>query len=185
MQLSSRFIRSATAGGICDRTRLWAGGVAQPAPSAPSFDSVELRSGVRFVPVRGQTRRRRTVVHRAGSRYQLLDRPVSTAGDVGVERQFPSPARSCGDDGFGDRRGRVGRLATSAVISYQRVTEGRLSPCRFTPTCSAFALDALERHGTARGLLLTLRRLVRCRPFGPSGWDPVPDAPTRKRLTPS
>jgi putative membrane protein insertion efficiency factor len=52
--------------------------------------------------------------------------------------------------------------------------EGRPSPCRFTPSCSAYALEALDTHGTRRGLWLTLRRLVRCRPFGPSGYDPVP-----------
>ena len=60
------------------------------------------------------------------------------------------------------------------VASYQRAMEGRPSPCRFTPSCSTYAVQALETHGTFRGLLLTLRRLARCRPFGPSGWDPVP-----------
>lgn len=62
-----------------------------------------------------------------------------------------------------------------AVLWYQRAAEGRPSPCRFTPTCSSYALEALEVHGTRRGLWLTVRRLVRCRPFGPSGWDPVPE----------
>ena len=61
------------------------------------------------------------------------------------------------------------------VIGYQKAAEGRPSPCRFTPSCSAYAIEALEVHGTARGLWLTVRRLVRCRPFGPSGWDPVPE----------
>jgi uncharacterized protein len=61
------------------------------------------------------------------------------------------------------------------VLWYQRLFEGRPSPCRFTPSCSAYALEALETHGTQRGLVLTVRRLVRCRPFGPSGWDPVPE----------
>jgi putative membrane protein insertion efficiency factor len=54
--------------------------------------------------------------------------------------------------------------------------EGRPSPCRFTPSCSQYAIDALATHGSARGLWLTVRRLLRCRPFGPSGWDPVPPA---------
>ena len=54
--------------------------------------------------------------------------------------------------------------------------EGRPSPCRFTPSCSQYAIDALAQHGTTRGLWLTVRRLLRCRPFGPSGWDPVPPA---------
>ena len=60
------------------------------------------------------------------------------------------------------------------VIAYQRAMEGRPSPCRFTPSCSSYAVEALEVHGTAKGLWLTVRRLLRCRPFGPSGWDPVP-----------
>lgn len=61
------------------------------------------------------------------------------------------------------------------VVHYQKAVEGRPSPCRFTPSCSAYAIEALEVHGTARGLWLTVRRLLRCRPFGPSGWDPVPE----------
>jgi len=60
------------------------------------------------------------------------------------------------------------------VNAYQRAFEGRPSPCRFTPSCSSYAKQALQSHGTRRGLWLSLRRLVRCRPFGPSGWDPVP-----------
>jgi putative membrane protein insertion efficiency factor len=61
------------------------------------------------------------------------------------------------------------------VLWYQRAVDGRPSPCRFTPTCSSYALEALHVHGNGRGLWLTVRRLARCRPFGPSGWDPVPD----------
>jgi hypothetical protein len=57
---------------------------------------------------------------------------------------------------------------------YQRAAEGRPSPCRFTPSCSSYAREALEVHGRRRGLWLTIRRLARCRPFGPSGFDPVP-----------
>ena len=51
--------------------------------------------------------------------------------------------------------------------------------CRFQPTCSEYALDALARHGAIRGSWLTLRRLVRCRPGGGSGYDPVPDVTRR------
>ena len=46
--------------------------------------------------------------------------------------------------------------------------------CRFEPSCSHYALEALERHGARRGIALTARRLARCRPFGPAGLDPVP-----------
>lgn len=67
------------------------------------------------------------------------------------------------------------------VEAYQRAFEGRPSPCRFTPSCSAYAHEALHIHGTRRGLWLTARRLLRCRPLGPSGFDPVPDAHAAQR----
>ncbi len=46
--------------------------------------------------------------------------------------------------------------------------------CRFIPTCSVYAEDAIRAHGAARGTWLTLRRLLRCRPWGGSGYDPAP-----------
>ena len=58
---------------------------------------------------------------------------------------------------------------------YQRAAEGRPSPCRFTPSCSEYAHGSLARYGSRKGLWLTMRRLARCRPFGPSGYDPVPE----------
>ncbi len=67
------------------------------------------------------------------------------------------------------------RRALSWIEAYQRAFAGRPSPCRFYPTCSNYSHDAFEHHGTVRGGWLTLRRLLRCRPFGPSGFDPVPD----------
>ena len=47
--------------------------------------------------------------------------------------------------------------------------------CRYQPTCSAYALEALDKHGALKGSWLTLRRLGRCHPFGGNGYDPVPD----------
>ena len=47
--------------------------------------------------------------------------------------------------------------------------------CRYQPTCSAYALEALDRHGPIKGLWLAVCRIVRCHPFGGSGYDPVPD----------
>ncbi len=47
--------------------------------------------------------------------------------------------------------------------------------CRFQPTCSAYSLEALEKHGAIKGTLLTIRRIGRCHPLGGSGYDPVPE----------
>lgn len=58
---------------------------------------------------------------------------------------------------------------------YQKGREGRPSPCRFTPTCSEYAKQAVTQYGARRGVWLSIRRLSRCRPFGPSGFDPVPE----------
>lgn len=67
----------------------------------------------------------------------------------------------------------TGRLVR-AVEWYQRAREGHPSPCRFTPSCSSYAREALETHGPWRGSWLGVRRLLRCRPFGRTGFDPVP-----------
>jgi hypothetical protein len=67
------------------------------------------------------------------------------------------------------------RLLQVLVYVY-RVTLSPLlgSCCRFEPSCSAYALEALERHGARRGAWLSLRRVLRCHPFHPAGFDPVP-----------
>jgi putative membrane protein insertion efficiency factor len=75
----------------------------------------------------------------------------------------------------------LARRLVRAVEWYQRAFEGRPSPCRFTPSCSAYAHEALTVHGAGRGSWLTVRRLVRCRPLGPSGWDPVPEPVSSSR----
>ena len=61
------------------------------------------------------------------------------------------------------------------VRVYQRLISPFLPPsCRFYPSCSAYAVTALERHGAAKGSWLAARRLARCHPFHPGGIDPVP-----------
>jgi putative membrane protein insertion efficiency factor len=69
----------------------------------------------------------------------------------------------------------------SLPIRLYRWTVSPLLPpaCRFHPSCSAYALQALQTHGASRGLALALRRLGRCHPFNPGGLDPVPPAPGR------
>jgi putative membrane protein insertion efficiency factor len=58
---------------------------------------------------------------------------------------------------------------------YKRFLSPLLPPmCRFEPTCSAYAMQAIEKYGTMRGGWLAARRLSRCHPFNPGGWDPVP-----------
>jgi uncharacterized protein len=71
----------------------------------------------------------------------------------------------------------LARALTTLVRGYQHLFAGRLSPCRFYPSCSSYAIEALEVHGAFRGSWLTLRRLLRCRPFGPHGVDLVPESP--------
>lgn len=75
-------------------------------------------------------------------------------------------------------------LPTKAVRQlvrlYQFLSAGRPSPCRFDPSCSAYAIEAVETHGAIRGGWLAVRRLARCHPWGGYGWDPVPAASTTK-----
>lgn len=73
----------------------------------------------------------------------------------------------------------LARAAAFPVHAYRVLTAGRPSPCRFTPSCSAYALEALECHGALRGTGLTARRLLRCHPWGGLGFDPVPEPRTR------
>ena len=70
----------------------------------------------------------------------------------------------------------IGKLLRATIRVYQYLISPLLGPtCRFYPTCSAYGLEALEKHGAAKGGYLTLRRLARCHPFHPGGCDPVPE----------
>ena len=65
--------------------------------------------------------------------------------------------------------------ASALIRAYQLCVSPFLGPrCRFQPTCSQYAREAIETHGLPRGFGMSLRRLLRCHPLGPSGWDPVP-----------
>ncbi len=70
----------------------------------------------------------------------------------------------------------LARLATLPVHAYRLLISPWLGPnCRYQPTCSAYALEALEKHGAIRGAWLAIRRISRCHPGGGSGYDPVPE----------
>lgn len=60
---------------------------------------------------------------------------------------------------------------------YRRFISPMLPPhCRFSPSCSEYAIEAIQKHGAVKGLWLGAKRIFRCNPFGSHGYDPVPDA---------
>lgn len=73
---------------------------------------------------------------------------------------------------------RLPRYVVRAPIFLYRWTISPLLPnsCRYAPSCSAYALEAVERHGVVRGGMMALRRIGRCHPWADGGFDPVPDA---------
>ena len=73
-------------------------------------------------------------------------------------------------------QGWVGAVLLALIGFYRQWISPLLGPrCRFIPSCSAYGLEAVARHGALRGSWLTLKRLLRCHPFTPCGCDPVPD----------
>jgi len=66
-------------------------------------------------------------------------------------------------------------IALALLRGYKRFVSPILPPmCRFEPTCSVYMMEAIEKHGLPRGVWLGVRRLLRCHPLNPGGWDPVP-----------
>ena len=67
-------------------------------------------------------------------------------------------------------------IAAFIVTLYQRLVSPLFPPsCRFVPTCSQYAKEAILKHGLARGSYLAARRILRCHPLNPGGYDPVPE----------
>ena len=164
MHVRTRSPRNAASGGLCDRPRRRSGSDAQFAPPSTSIDSANATSpaSTGLVSVRSSSGRRTSIIQRTDVRSHTVD---------GEDCSYTGAAHSVST---------LTRRLVAAVRWYQVQAQGRLSPCRFTPSCSCYAVEALELHGTASGLWLTLRRLLRCRPFGPSGYDPVPDVLSQK-----
>lgn len=119
--------------------------------------------------------------------HQTLDSrgvPVATTGACGMGLDNPgTTSRSSGRRRSGTvRTGAVdvgGRIvagaAMSAIHAYRWLVSPMLAPsCRFFPSCSAYAIEAIDRHGAAAGSWLAVRRLCRCHPWSPGGHDPVP-----------
>lgn len=75
-----------------------------------------------------------------------------------------------------------GRVLAAPIVAYRRwISPALPARCRFYPSCSAYALEAIARHGALYGSWLAVWRLLRCHPFHPGGYDPVPPAPDTRR----
>ena len=75
------------------------------------------------------------------------------------------------------------RLFIQLIKSYQLFVSPRSGPCcRYTPSCSQYAIDALRIHGAFKGLFLAVWRIMRCNPFSKGGYDPVPNKTSEKKL---
>ena len=68
------------------------------------------------------------------------------------------------------------RLVAGLILIYQKLVSPNLGPnCRFQPTCSQYALEAVQRHGVMRGAWLAIKRIGKCHPLHEGGYDPVPE----------
>ena len=161
VQISCRSNDVAAKGGVLHRSRPWASRAAECSPSAsqrtPSSTLTEQHNSSRSADGWDHTFEKRSDVrnesanvgHTGATTHQRVVSPMSAAA----------------------WQARMLR----AIEWYQSAFQWRPSPCRFSPTCSHYSHEAISLHGPSRGLWLTVRRLVRCRPFGPSGFDPVPE----------
>jgi putative membrane protein insertion efficiency factor len=95
-----------------------------------------------------------------------------TSTETGITGQPDGPWDHTGSPDAG--RTLVVGWMVSGIRGYQALRAGRPTGCRYLPTCSEYAVEALERHGVATGTWLTVKRLSRCTPWGGHGIDPVP-----------
>ncbi len=111
--------------------------------------------------------------------------PRATRRPATKQLAVAAPALGQPRGGQPRRPGVAVKALTTAISLYQYATAHRSPSCRFVPSCSEYAREALERFGAARGTALALRRLGRCRPGGGFGYDPVPDEPAPKARGPA
>lgn len=106
--------------------------------------------------------------HGPGSR-DAIGAPVGGDDVTGVTSAAP-------DAGPVDPHTSVAARPLVAIVRvYQHAAAGRPSPCRHVPSCSTYAVEALQVHGAVKGSWLAAKRLGRCHPWGTQGYDPVPD----------
>jgi len=111
--------------------------------------------------------------------------------DPGAAAGVPAVVRRAGEDAEGAPRthrrapgtgaGMLTRILVAGVRAYRLLAGWTPASCRYRPTCSAYAIEAIEAHGPARGVWLAARRILRCHPWGGDGWDPVPPPPPTER----
>jgi uncharacterized protein len=111
-----------------------------------------------------------------------MDRPLSPTGvDEAGGHDCIDHDHDHEEGGHESERGPVARLMLGAINLYRMTAPVRTPRCRYIPTCSSYAAEAIEVHGPARGLWLAVRRLSRCHPLGSFGYDPVPEPKTSTR----
>ena len=110
--------------------------------------------------------------------------PPTGPGHEGASCEHPQELVAEKSESFPERTvSLVSRALVLPLLAYRRwVSPALPARCRFYPTCSAYAIEALRVHGPIRGMGLVCWRLLRCQPFHPGGYDPVPDrsAPRRR-----
>ena len=101
--------------------------------------------------------------------------PVHQGHEHGCEHDAGPPVTAVTGSAAPAAPGPIARLLVASVRVYQRLFAWRPSPCRYWPSCSAYAVEALQIHGAWRGTGLAVWRIMRCNPFAGHGVDPVPE----------
>jgi uncharacterized protein len=95
-----------------------------------------------------------------------------------TQLDMADPVDTTGEQALGPVLGRTAGVMTRSIRAYQLARTGRPTGCRYIPSCSEYAIEAIGLHGAVRGGALAARRLTRCTPWGGHGVDPVPDRRT-------